>query len=199
MKWHNQHEHHAHDDPKLLRRISCISVINGVIGAAELASGFLTGSSTLTMAGVHDVTDGGLYATKRRAAGEQNPARKRALRRKGAVALMGAALAFGTYQVVSDVIEEDHQPEVAAAYVGLLAAGTNVAAAGLLHSRQHHTDAQDTWRHVMEVDLPGSVVTLIFTPLSVKYPGLDIVGTGLHMALATRLGVQMLHSTNESC
>lgn len=191
-------KHHEHDDPGLLRRIRSVSAMNFIIGGAELAAGMMTNSSTLTMAGVHDVTDGELYRMKRKAAAEKDPARKRTLRRRGAIALMGAAVALGTYELSTDVLLDNHEPERAAAAVGVVAAGANVAAALTLHGKRHHHDAHDSWRHIVGVDLPGSMVTLIAAPLSVRYPAVDAVGAGAHMALAIRVGVSTLRQSNEA-
>ena len=190
--------HQNHDDPGLLRRIRSISAINYTVGAIELGAGLILNSSTLTMAGVHDTADGELYRIKRHAAAEQNPDRKRRLRRRGAIALMSAALAFGSYEIATDLTDENHQPESVAAAVGVVAAGANIAAAFALHGKRHHHDAHDSWRHVTEVDLPGSIVTLVAAPLSVRYPDVDILGASAHMALAVRLGIDTLKQTNES-
>lgn len=189
-------EHHNHDDPGLLRRIRSVSTINFLIGGAELAAGIITNSSTLTMAGVHDTADGELYRIKRKAALEQDPAIKRRLRRRGAIALMGAAVALGAYELASDALQDDHKPESAAAAVGVVAAGANIAAALTLHGKRHHHDAHDSWRHITEVDLPGSLITLVAAPLSIRYPEADIVGAGLHMVLAARVGYSVLSETN---
>lgn len=192
-----KHAHEHHDDPGLLRRIKNISAANYVIGATELVAGFLTNSSTLSMAGIHDVGDGKLYSMKHQAAGEQDPERKRRIRRRGAMALMGAALSFGSFEIARDLIDDSHQPSNAAAAIGILAAGANIAAAVTMHGKRHHHDGHDTWRHVAQVDVPGSLVTMIIAPLSVRYPELDIAGTALHMALATRVGMQTLQATQE--
>lgn len=191
-------ECHDHDDPGLLRRIRSVSAINYLIGGAELVAGVVTNSSTLTMAGVHDATDGELYRMKRNAALEQDPARKRTLRRRGAIALMGAAVALGAYELGSDAIMDSHKPESAAAAVGVVAAGANIAAALTLHGKRHHHDAHDSWRHITEVDLPGSFITLVAAPLSIKYPFVDAIGAGAHMALAVRVGFDTLRQSNES-
>lgn len=192
---YDNHNHEAHDDPNLLKRISGISAINAVVGTGELDAGFITGSSTLTMAGIHDIADGGLYATKRIAAEEKDTAHKRTLRRRGAMALVGAAFIFGSYEIASNIAEDNHKPEAAAAYVGVIAAGANIAAASILHGKKHHADAHDSWRHVAHVDLPASAVTLVCAPLAVKYPALDSVGAGIHMLLSARLGKQTFDST----
>jgi Co/Zn/Cd efflux system component len=196
---HDQHNHpesHQHDDPSLLKRISGISVLNFLIGTFEIAAGIATNSATITMAGVHDEADGGLYAIKRRAAGETDPERKLRLRRWGAGLLMTASVIFGGYEVASNIADEDHRPDPAAAWVGVIAATANVAATATLHSKKHHHDAHDSWRHVVEVDLPGSLMTMAITPLSVKYPGLDTVGAIVHTGLAVRVGKQTFSQTN---
>jgi Co/Zn/Cd efflux system component len=191
-------ECHDHDDPGLLRRIRNVSAINFLIGTTELAAGVITNSSTLTMAGVHDATDGELYRIKRKAAAEQDPGRKRTLRRRGAIALMGAAVTLGTYELASNAFMDNHKPESAAATVGVVAAGANIAAAFTLHGKRHHHDAHDSWRHITEVDLPGSLVTLIAAPLSIRYPLVDAIGASAHIALAIRVGVDTLRQSNES-
>ncbi len=193
---HNHHNEIAHDDPGLLRRISGISGLNFIIGAVEIAAGLATNSATITMAGTHDEADGGLYAVKRLAAGEKDPQRKLRLRRWGAGLLMTASVLFGGYEITSNLTEDDHRPDPAAAWIGVLAASANVAATAVLHSKKDHDDARDSWRHVVEVDLPGSLITMVVTPLSVKYPGLDTVGAALHTGLALRVGSQTLSQTN---
>lgn len=198
---HHEHDHpepHPHDDPSLLRRISGISFLNVLIGTAEIAAGLATNSATLTMAGMHDETDGGLFAVKRIAAGETDPHRKLRLRRWAAGLLMTASVLFGGYEVASNMTDQEHSPEPAAAFIGVVAASANVAAAFTMHGKRHHDDAHDTWRHVVEVDLPGSLITMVVTPLSVKYPGLDTVGAALHTGLALRVGSQTLSQTNGS-
>lgn len=182
-------------DIGLLRKIRSIAAINTVIGAAELVAGVATNSSTLTMAGVHDLSDGGLYEIKHQAAKECDGLRKRRLRRLGASTLIGAALTIGSYEIAS-AMTEDHQPKPVSALVGIVAAGANIGAAGIMHSKRHSHDAHDTWRHVVGVDVPASMVTLVVTPLSVRYPELDILGATAHMALATRVGLQTLQAIN---
>lgn len=185
------HDHHE-SDPSLLRRIRGISWANGAIGAAELVAGTITGSSTLTMAGVHDASDGLLYRMKHRAACEKDHARKQRLRQRGALALIGAAVVIGGYEITQSITDQDHHPAPITAGIGIVAAAANITAACVMHDKRHHHDAQDSWKHVVGVDLPGSLITLTIVPLSVKYPELDVVGTAAHMALATTVGVSTL-------
>ena len=188
---HEHAERHDPADPGLLNRIRGIAALNAIIGAAEFTAGIVTNSSTLTMAGVHDATDGGLYELKFRAASECDHTRKQKLRRIGAGALIGATLTIGSYEIAKSTID-DHRPEPIAAWVGVVAAGANLAAAGVMHSKRSLHDSHDTWRHIVGVDMPASLVTLVVTPLSVKYPGLDVIGASAHMLMATTVGVQTL-------
>lgn len=187
-------DHNPEMDKGLLRRIRGISWANGAIGITEFAAGIVTNSSTLTMAGVHDASDGVLYTMKHRAACEQDHERKQRLRKRGAMALIGVAALVGGFEITRDLSDPHHQPEHLAADIAIIAAGANIAAAGIMHSRRHDHDAQDSRKHVAGVDLPGSLVTLVITPLSVKYPELDMVGTVAHMTLATAVGVSTLRS-----
>lgn len=195
---HNHHEHdkRRHDDPKLLKRISGVSLLNGLIGSVELAAGFWGGNSTVTQGGLHDLADAGLFGIKRWAAGELDPARKRAIRRAGALALAGTAFVFGGYQIAGDLTEQDHEPEVAATAVGIIAAGTNLVSLGIMRGKKSHCDAKDTMRHIVEVDLPGSAVTIVLGGLALRYPAADYAGTVIHMALAARVGQQTIADTN---
>jgi Co/Zn/Cd efflux system component len=183
---------HEHEDPGLLKRIRNVSAINFLIGGVELTAGLMTNSSTLTMAGVHDASDGELYRIKHKAASEQDPVKKRSLRRRGAIALMGVALAIGSYEIINDLRDDEHEVEPAAAAVAVVAASANAAAAFALHGKRHHHDAHDSWRHVTEVDLPGSFVTLMTVPLSIRYPGMDVLGATAHTALAVRVSLSTL-------
>lgn len=70
---------HETKDTQLLKTMSSFSIANLAIGAAELTAGTLTHRATLTMAGMHVMSDGGLYFLKRRVAGESDPAKKRRL------------------------------------------------------------------------------------------------------------------------
>jgi divalent metal cation (Fe/Co/Zn/Cd) transporter len=190
---------HAHDgetDHGLLRRIRGISLANSAIGTVEFIAGIATNSSTLTMAGVHDVSDGALYNMKHQAACEKDHERKQLLRKRGAMALIGVAVTVGGYEITQDVTDPHHQPEAAAAGIAVMAAGANIAAAGVLYRRRHQHEAHDSWKHVAGVDLPGSFITLVATPLSVKYPEVDIVGTAAHMGLAIAVGASTLRSIN---
>ncbi len=184
-------------DQDVRRRIRGISVINFMIGVTELAAGAMTNSSTLTMAGVHDVADGELYRIKHKAATELDPAHKRRLRRRGAMTLMGVALGMGSYEIASDLAFDNHRPETTAVAVGVLAAGANIAAAVTLHGKRHHHDAGDSWRHIIQADLPSSLVTAMAAPLSVRYPGIDTVGAAIQTVLAVRVGVDTLRLTKE--
>lgn len=184
------------DDPGLRQRIRGISAFNFVIGVGELTAGIITNNSTLTMAGVHDVADGELYRIKHRAACEADPARKRRLRRRGAIALMGVAGAIGGYEVANGLVSGDQKPENNVVAVGILAAGANIAAAVTMHGKRHHHDAKDTWRHIIRADLPSSLVTLVTVPLSVRYPGLDTFGAVVQTGLAINVGSSTLRQTN---
>jgi hypothetical protein len=188
--------HNEETDKGLLRRIRGIAWANGAIGTAEFVAGALTNSSTLTMAGVHDVSDGALYNMKHRAACEQDHERKQRLRKRGAMALIGVAMTIGSYEIAHDLTEDHHQPEPVAASIGVLAAGANMAAVGVMYRRRHQHDAHDSWAHIAGVDLPGAFITLVATPLSIKYPEVDIAGTAAHMALAVIVGANTLHSIN---
>ncbi len=195
----HSHEHHPHEpDHSLLRRIRSISWFNYAIGGAELVAGALTNSSTLTMAGVHDASDGALYNMKHRAAREADPARKLQIRRRGAAALIGVTLGIGSAEIAYDTMHPEHRPEMAAASIAIVAAGVNIAAVGIMHSKRHHHDAHDSWKHIAGVDLPGALITLVVTPLSVKYPELDVAGTAAHMILATAVGATTLHGIEHS-
>ncbi len=190
------HTHDGDTDPGLLRRIRGISWANGFIGAAEVTAGIFTNSSTLTIAGVHDASDSVLYKLKHKAACEQNPERKQRLRKYGAMSLIGAAVVIGGYEITQDLTDPHHQPEMAAIGIAIAAAAANITAAGIMHSKRHDHDAQDSWKHVAGVDLPGAFITLAVTPLSVKYPELDIVGTAAHMGLAIAVGSNTLRGIN---
>ncbi len=193
---HHDHSHgesHEHD-PGLLRRVSGISIANLLIGLAELSAGAVTHSSTLSMAGMHDISDAGLYFMKRRAITETDPARRRKIRRFGAAALISLTSAFGVAEIV-DHATSDKAPDAAATAAGLLAAGANVTAAVSLHSRRNHEHAHDTWAHVATVDVPAALVTVVAVPLSVRYPGVDIAGTAAIMGLAAKAGVDTYRDT----
>ncbi len=193
------HAHDHHDDESshadnhhLLRRIRGISVINGVVGATELVAGYMTNSSTLTMAGVHDLSDAPLYNMKHQAIREKDHARRQSLRKRGAIALMGVAFTIGGIEIARDIIEEDHQPEMSALmFVGLGAAAINAAAALTLHSHHDNEDAHDARGHVM-YDLRSSGVTVLCTLASIKFPEADIAGTLAHMGFAAHAGHEAL-------
>ena len=182
------HEHES-KDTELLNTISCISIANIAIGAAELTAGTLTHSATLTMAGMHDMSDGGLYFLKRKAAGETDPIKKRRLRRIGAGALMFVSLGLGAHEIQSHVDGDSPTPDLAAGVVGVAAAAANIAAAVTMHNKRHNHDGKDTWKHIAYVDLPSAGVTLVATPLSVKYPGVDLAGSVAIMGLACSVGL----------
>jgi divalent metal cation (Fe/Co/Zn/Cd) transporter len=180
---------HESKDTELLNTISGISIANIAIGAAELTAGTLTHSATLTMAGMHDISDGGLYFLKRKAAGESDPIKKRRLRRIGAGALMFVSLGLGAHEIHSHADGDSPKPDLAAGVVGVTAAAANIAAAVTMHNKRHNHNGKDTWRHIAYVDLPSAGVTLVATPLSVKYPGVDIAGSVAIMGLACSVGL----------
>ena len=184
----SDHEHKT-NNRELISTISGISIANIAIGAAELTAGTLTHSATLTMAGMHDMSDGGLYFLKRKAAGESDPIKKRRLRRIGAGALMFVSLGLGAHEIQSHVDGDSPKPDLAAGVVGVTAAVANIAAAVTMHSKRHNHDGKDTWKHIAYVDLPSAGVTLVATPLSVKYPGVDLAGSVAIMGLACSVGL----------
>jgi divalent metal cation (Fe/Co/Zn/Cd) transporter len=190
------HEHET-KDTQLLKTISGISIANLAIGTAELTAGTLTHSATLTMAGMHDMSDGGLYFLKRRAAVESDPAKKRRLRRIGASALMFVSLGLGAHEIHSHVDGDSPKPDLAAGIVGVTAAAANIAAAVTMHGKRHNHDGKDTWKHIAYVDLPSAGVTLIATPLSVKYPGVDLAGSLAIMGMACSVGVSTWKDSSE--
>ena len=182
---------HEHDkqDTKLLKTISGISLANLAIGTAELTAGSLTHSATLTMAGMHDISDSGLYFLKRKAAGESDPVKKRRIRRLGASALMLVSLGLGAHEIKNHVDGDSPNPDVAAGVVGVSAAAANIAAAVSMHKKRHDHNGKDTWKHIAFVDLPSAGVTLVATPLSVRYPSVDLAGSVAIMGLACSVGL----------
>jgi Co/Zn/Cd efflux system component len=200
MRFKGNQEQSSHHDLSLLNRIKGISAANYVIGIAEVAGGLMTNSSTLTMAGMHDIGDGALYKTKHSAAIEQEPGKKRSLRLRAAGALIGLTALFGTYEIATHYANEDKEPVSAAIPIALAATSLNLGAATLMHGKKHDHDGKDTWRHVAHVDAPSSLITLVAVPLSLKFPDVDVAGAAAHISLAAFTGlrtVQEILSTND--
>ncbi len=191
---HPSHESHHEETAGIKRHIHGISLANLVIGCGEIVGGALTGSATLSMAGAHDLADSGLYHLKARAAGEADPAKRRRMRRLGASALIAITSMFGIGELVHHVVS-DEKPEDSSLIAGVASATANIVAAATLHKHKNHEHAHDTRMHVLKVDLPAALVTLVAVPAATRFPEVDVLGTFTIMGLAAQTGIDTLRDT----
>jgi hypothetical protein len=175
----------------LLARIKYVGLANFAAGMCQMATGWMTGNSTLTTAALHDIVGGGIYGVRHNAAQETDERSRLMKRAAGALGLIGAAGAFDGVEISRSLAEQGHA-NLPAFGVAAGALVVNLFAGAMMYKHRGEVDARDSWQQITRADLPGAMATLACTGAAMRYPAADVAGAVFNTGLAVNVGVQAL-------
>ncbi|MCA9332756.1 hypothetical protein KDA00_02685 [Candidatus Saccharibacteria bacterium] len=165
MSGHN----HEHGEEVSKRLLGQATLVNGIIGVAEIVAGTLSGSSVLQADAVHNAVDTSMYGLKWRLSGKENPEKVRRYRKWIMSAICLGSLAVGAKATYELATEQYDEPPAAAVGVAVAAGAANITVAKRLHATRHGAEGvhHDGLRHAAS-DAFSSIVTISSATLAYK-------------------------------
>lgn len=182
------------------KMLSVIGNRFGVLGVAQIAVGAISGSDTLTYAGVHNVADVPIFHAREYAhaadIGHEH-ARANRLRRLAAALMLVVGVGLGVREVTVDE-NKSSSPEPVAEGLALVDVGlSGLALTSLLKSRHKGGAHKDALGHIIS-DVSGTALTIIGVFGANYDPSLDKVGAIGHSILLTGVAAHTLYRTRAS-
>ncbi len=191
---HHGHDHHEHG--QTLKRLGNRF---GLFGLVQVASGIASGSSTTTMAGIHNLADWRVFHRRDSSAKDDslhNHEQARKHRRRAAYLMLGTGLTLTA--VEATINESTDSPPLPIEVLAVADIAINAGGLISLVKEKKRTRAHKDSIFHLAVDSLGAPATVIGVFGANIYPALDKVGALGHTVLLTAAAVHTLYTSRSS-